>query len=600
MAKRFDFKKSSGKDTKEITENDNKVQDKIIFQEKPLICLIDIDEKIKENLEEKGFNVKSGTLGRAIEVPNTDNYHMNNHRCLLNFYFPPNLHEYDIIVLDLEDKGTIPYKVEEHTRKYVEGTSDTFVLSEYPETRFDPKPYGSRSLGHEIENIKSHQIFLIIFAAEEVIKEYHTAKITNSGQQPGKTVTYSNYFFCPIALYSSNKTGKEMIVQKVSNKLGLYDLLNRHIIGATYKVIFKNPQFDKVTETFIPLIKNSHDEIISFSAIYNNYVLFVFPQITEKSSFLDELLTNQLQTICPTIFPFSSEFKWLEEEAYMLPNEENLLEQRKSLIKRFEEEIESKVREIESNHQKYQCLHHLLTESGDKLVEYVKTYLEWLGFENVKVMSEKRDGKLEEDLQVETEEGLLVIEVKGIDRTSKDEECSQIEKIKNRRIKERQSFDVFGIYIVNHQRHRPPSIRENPPFKEQQIKDAENEERGLLTTWQLFNLYYSIKNDGISKEEAREAFFKHGLIEFLPTNCIPLDKPERILHDGEVIILNLSHKVNNDDELIIKRGERYIKTKILEIRVNDQKVESVDSGPVGIKVQVPIKKSDGILLKEES
>jgi len=38
----------------------------------------------------------------------------------------------------------------------------------------------------------------------------------------------------------------------------------------------------------------------------------------------------------------------------------------------------------------------------------------------------------------------------------------------------------------------------------------------------------------------------------------------------------------------------------LEIQVNDQKVESVDSGPVGIKVQVLIKKSDELFLKSKT
>ena len=68
--------------------------------------------------------------------------------------------------------------------------------------------------------------------------------------------------------------------------------------------------------------------------------------------------------------------------------------------------------------------------------------------------------------------------------TSKDEECSQIFKIKSRRMKELKRFDVFGLYIVNHQKHLPPLNRENPPFTENQIQDAINDERGLLTTWQ--------------------------------------------------------------------------------------------------------------------
>ena len=215
-------------------------------------------------------------------------------------------------------------------------------------------------------------------------------------------------------------------------------------------------------------------------------------------------------------------------------------------------------------------------------------------------MDEASSGLLEEDLQVETEEGLLVIEIKGIGGTSTDGECSQIEKIKNRRMKREEYSDVFGLYIVNHQKFQSPLLRENPPFKGEQIKDAENDVRGLLTTWQLFNLYYSIKNGCISKEEARKAFLKFGLIEFSPQDCVSLGKPINVYHNGEVITINLSHKMKINDELIIKKGYRYLKTKIIELQVNDEKVESVDSGLVGIKIQVPIRKSDELFLKKNN
>jgi hypothetical protein len=380
------------------------------------------------------------------------------------------------------------------------------------------------------------------------------------------------------------------------------DFLNKYIAGATYSIIFYEDARDDGS-IFTPLIKNSHNEIVSFLEMVNNYLIFVFPQIVDKSSFLYEFLTNYLPTICPRIFPFNTEFKWLEEEAYMLPNHEFLLVEKESLVKKFKEDIARKEKEIEANHKKYECLHNLLKESGDELVKSVQVFLEWLGFENVRIMDEQNPKKiLEEDLQVEIEEGLLVIEVKGIGGTSTDGECSQIEKIKNRRARDRGKFDVFGLYIVNHQRYQPPLIRENPPFKKQQIEDAEGDGRGLLTTWQLFNLYYSIENECITKEEARKALLKYGLIEFSPQNCTPLGKPKnvfyRVDHNGKIIALDLQHKIENNNELVIKRGDRYLKTKILEIEVNSVKVESVDSGPAGIKVGIPIKKSDELFLKK--
>ena len=207
---------------------------------------------------------------------------------------------------------------------------------------------------------------------------------------------------------------------------------------------------------------------------------------------------------------------------------------------------------MQKNHEEYEFLHHLLIETGSDLVKTVENFLRWLGFSNVKNMDETDIEPKEEDLQVEIGDELLVIEVKGIGGTSTDGECRQIGKIIHRRRKERNDFGVYGLYIVNHQRYQSPLRRINPPFDSQKIKDAEYGDRGLLTTWQLFNLYYSIENDYISKEDARKALLNVGLIKFTPSNCIPLGKAKEIYYGGEVIILDLSTKIEINNELIIK------------------------------------------------
>ena len=67
----------------------------------------------------------------------------------------------------------------------------------------------------------------------------------------------------------------------------------------------------------------------------------------------------------------------------------------------------------------------------------------------------------------------MTIEVKGISGTSTDKDCSQIDKVVKRKMKKYDRTDVNGLYIVNHQRYLPPLSRDNPPFKDIQIKDAE-------------------------------------------------------------------------------------------------------------------------------
>ena len=72
-------------------------------------------------MEQNGFNIYSGSLGKKINVPNTTR--KENHHLLLNYNFPSNLHEFDIIILDLESNNTIPYNLDDHIRKSHTGKS---------------------------------------------------------------------------------------------------------------------------------------------------------------------------------------------------------------------------------------------------------------------------------------------------------------------------------------------------------------------------------------------------------------------------------------------------------------------------------------------
>ena len=266
--------------------------------------------------------------------------------------------------------------------------------------------------------------------------------------------------------------------------------------------------------------------------------------------------------------------------------------------KEYEIKIKQKEAEIFSNRKKYSFLHDILTETGDKLVDSIIKYLKWLGFQNVVDMDDNYESIKEEDIQIENSKGLLVIEVKGIGGTSKDMECSQISKIKYRRAKERDSFDVFGLYIVNHQRHLPAKRRENPPFTKEQKQDAVNEERGLVTTWALFNLYYDIQNGIITKEDAKESFYEYGLIYFKPKNIALVGKIDEIYLKGEVFILNLNGiEIKTGDNLFIEKNNQFRKLTILEIKLDDKVVTKIDKGEVGIKGNIIVSKKSKVWIK---
>ncbi len=240
----------------------------------------------------------------------------------------------------------------------------------------------------------------------------------------------------------------------------------------------------------------------------------------------------------------------------------------------------------------------MLSETGDDLVTAVIQFLEWLGFDNV-VDMDNQDGKelKEEDIQIETAQGLIIIEVKGIGGTSKDTDCSQIAKVRYRRQKERKRLDVYPHYLVNHQRHLPPLDRRNPPFTKEQLSDATNDDRGLITTWQLFNLFFYIEDGLITKEAVRAKFYEHGLFDLKP-KCIFLDTTVEVFQNGLVIILNINGtKVSVGDELIIEKNQKLSVVTIKSIRLNDKDVLEVENGEIGVKVSGEVKEKSNVYLK---
>ncbi len=261
------------------------------------------------------------------------------------------------------------------------------------------------------------------------------------------------------------------------------------------------------------------------------------------------------------------------------------------------EELRDIDEKIAANRSKFSFLHDLLTQTGSELVDTVDLFLRWLDFSNVVNVDKTNPDLPEEDLQVETNNGMLVIEVKGISGTSTDSDCSQITKIRYRRAEERDSFDVYGLYVVNHQMYMPPIERANPPFSETQINDAKNDRRGLITTFDLFNLYFNVAAGYVSKVEARSALFQIGLVSFPPSNATSIPGPYEIHYKRQVVIIHLQDlEIRNGDTIVFLSDGRYDCADVLEIQVDNKTVSNVSRGEVGLRLSKRIDVSSGLWL----
>jgi len=476
------------------------------------------------------------------------------------------------------------------------------LQSAYPENLFDPKPLALHLLRNEIDSLKKKSLF-IVFAESSYEIEYQPVIISDSYPKEYQKESYSLYNFFNFPIPNKSKSGIETKVNESVND-ELKKILIKHNDDARFYQTFYHPDIwvknkkESIDDpSFIPLMYNSQEEIISYAHFYEDLTLFVFPQFKNKGIFLKDFLFEFAPNIVPEYFPEIVKNKWTKEKEYLLPNHLNLLKEKEKEIQRHKKELKNIEERILTNNNKFSFLHEMLLTTGDDLVKAVITFLKWLGFENSIDLDTGKKGVLEEDIQIEIDKGLIIIEVKGIGGTSKDSDCSQISKIKYRRSKERNSFDVYAHYLVNHQRHLPPLKRENPPFTDNQIKDSENDERGLMSTWQLYKLYFLIQNGIITKVEAKEKFYKYGLINFKP-ECQFLRKVEEIYQNGLVIILKIKDvKISVGNTLLVEKNNQLNLVQIISLHVNDKSVKEVENAEVGIKLNQKIANKSTLYLK---
>lgn len=562
--------------------------------ERPAICLFDVQADVSDLLIEKHYNVEMATLGSLISVANKNRGDVR--YVTLNYDYPENLHEFDVVVLDLcGEKDVISYRP--HSVGNATGGQAYAIHTGYPENVFDPRPGAMNIVGKEIDALLKKTSLVIIFADSIESANYRTVKIGSKGSEWDEGFSGSTQDLYEEFPKCQSKVGRRLCASESETVLFL--LIKKYFGDSQYGIVFEHPQRwngalyrDENDEGFLPVALNDKGEIVSYLQIVNEGVIFLFPPMANTSGFLIELFESFLPEHFPQVFPFSSQFAWLDSGAFPVPGEAELLSNRLKIENDYKERIEKNEQAIIDLKKEYDFLRGLIFETGDNLVEAVAHYFRWLGFDSVVNQDELSTDVLEEDLQVDCGDKLLVIEIKGIGGTSTDKACSQITKIKNRRMKQRKSFEVYGLYIVNHERYVSPDNRKNPPFTDNQLQDALLDERGLLTTYQLYLAFFLIRDGILSKDEVRDQVFAYGLITLVPKDLICLGLPSERLIKGAVVVVDLqSHSVKIGDVIIARKNSHYTKHIVQSLQIDGVDVEQADGGVVGIKVitNVPAK-----------
>lgn len=564
----------------------------------PKICVFDFETTFISEINQMHFDIFDASLGKIVKVDNKPN---SGHYCLLNGIIPDNLHEYDIFIYNMFDIKKIEYVEENNVKKTVTDENDYYLFCEYPANIFNPRAYNALNVREAINYSLDKNRVTIVFANVQNETKYSIVKKGAPYVVHVDTKNITNYSFLPHDVYrKENKSGRKITVSVKNQVLNAF--FSKYIKDSEYNITFYHPTYwdhskNVPDENFYPLLVNDTNEIISYIKIKDKNWTIVLPNLKRKEDVVKELINNVLPDFIPELFPHNEKLSWQYNKTYYLPNEELLIYQEEEINKRHEcekTEIKSK---IDANRKRFAFLHAILTDTGDSLVKNLITYFEWLGFSSIKNMDEYLEEVKEEDIQIDLDEGLLIIEAKGIGGTSRDDECAQISKIRSRRCEERNKFDVIALYIVNHQRHIPPIERKSPPFTDNQIHDAELDKRGLITTWALFNLYFDIENGIITKKRAIECLLTSGLIKFNPDNILKIGIIKEIYQNGEIAIFDLGdYPLKLKDKLAYFNGSKYVLFPILSIQVNNKDVHNAVSCEVGIKTNIKLKSSTEIFV----
>lgn len=560
------------------------------------ICCLDLTRECVEYLKGLGLNVYEGSLGSVFHI-DWSKSHSNHGNVFVDIDYPENLHEYHVIVADTTNARQREYKFAEHMTKEIDHLDNRCLVVRQPVSVIDLRPFGTHRLEKRLLSLSSYRKIEVVFIGPYQEVEYTSSRIAY--YDPEHVGTFNNYSVWGLSSPTGRRGERTQFAETWISKCLFEGRRNdlRYYQTFILPSCWKGEQ--KVQdERYFSILDNENGECVSFIYVPDkDFARIVLPDVKDKVGLLKDLFENILFTVFSDYFPDIEAKRWIHNVTYMLPDELEILSRIEAKRKEMKQEIAKLEEERIVINEKNAYLKNLLTETGSSLVTAVKTFLEWLGFENVIDKDETLDkGDLkEEDLCFEYGGNHIFVEVKGIAGTSTDSECSQVDKIVNRRMRELKTTNVQGVYVVNHQRNIEPQERQMPPFNDNQIKDAENQSRTLIYTTQLYALYSDIKNGYITKEQARRDLLQPGLVNF-HSHLNSLGVPYNYYQDNTVICIDLQNTQVSIGEIFYYKDslQRLVGMNVISLQQNKQNLGTAMVGKTGIKVDKKVPRNKEI------
>jgi hypothetical protein len=563
--------------------------------DEPKILLVDLEEEVAEELACRSFSVSEATLGEPYRVEQEAEYYPIERTA----DFPHDYKEHDIVVLDIgfevrrartDERLSLP-----------DGVDDWWV--NHKSGYVNPRGLYGKEVRNGFDKILRNGGVFIIFAGSVDRHQFVRGHRSVHGRLKGEEPTHhSNWNF--LGLLSQIVVRKESgavvsLCDEIDNEGLLPALFSAHLDDLVFDCTIHPRHYSKIRSKWQSLLENKFGETVGGLIFPDEEagregLVFILPRIRDKAVFTSDLIGEVLPAIVPRLFPAFDNESWVHRPEYELSAVRSLNDQIAGIREEVEREIQGLKQQIEKKQEEKSYLYDLLTESGDSLVYAVIEALEKLGFSEVvdvdEVVEEEGGGK-REDIQIRDKSPALIGEVKGISYYPSDEDALTVQKYVTLRTREWERVDVRGLTVINHQRNLPPLERENAmPFRQEILDSAEEQEIGLITTWDLHRLTRSYLRNGWMHEHVKELFYQVGRIYPVPSHYEYVGTVQRYMEMDEISIVGIeveSNTFQKGDRIAFELPAFFEEQMCGSLELNNESIEQADSGMlVGVKTHL--------------
>ena len=390
--------------------------------------------------------------------------------------------------------------------------------------------------------------------------------------------SFNTYYFLNFPIHLINRKGHEVFIDPK------WKFLEKYKENFSFFVAFDKSKNNK--EEIQPLLYERTGFCVGFLFFDGKITKVVLPEVDDihvNSKLIDEIIENIGLTYVAELFPEQINKDWFQDRYY--PDDvQNLIMEKSSIIEDYENKIHQIDLQLSQTKEKYHFLRSVLMSDGEELVFAVKKLLEELGLKNIICVDNEKDygEDKEEDLRIDSfglEHERLVFEIKGLTGTSKDSDCSQIDKIVTRWLRRARSKNTHGVYIVNYQKNLSLDKRKTDPFSSNQKADAFSSERTMMTTPFLYCLYLSLRKGWIAQEKLNSLLLKSGVIDSISDESDYIGTvSEYFKKPNACIIQDIKYGLNIGQRVALNKNGLWCITEIKSLQINDKTVNEVQSG----------------------